>query len=727
MKKLLTLISLLAFVLAGCTEFEEPSPRSEKENNIGAKTRSATQYQYQINLDNPYSLQNVQEALDIVVGTEAPHLTATHHYVRFLPQDSMDMYILVDSLDLDIFPYPFDYDLTPEEMYTHEKTLINGYAWQYCLVSPTFQMPTEMAVEILDYAYLQSDEPGTTRAPGEQLDPDVYGAVIDKAMEITGYATGPQTRASAWQPSATITYDSGVAGENEIKLKNVLVRANTTFNSGEGYTDANGKVTISKGWGGKFKNATQYKIIWKNDKWKIRDRGTGKAKYEGPKQKSHWDFHISGDNETAMHATIHRALNAYYYENHLLAAGLVKNNGLNVRALWNQHDSAGSAYGYFYWIILGMNVNDIYIYGDDPSFPHDRRLKYQILSTTFHELGHASHYRAVINTSGMNRMTHYKNAAEIVKESWARGVQYAYMKSIYPNNSASQLDYFGDYTAIVESLMNQGLTLQQLQSTVVGKTTWEQWRTAVKALRIIPSQIVDMLFDYPCSVVRTNISNNVISGPVDPSLNTTVTYTVPVGSALPSGMSFAGLTVSGGQYTIVSNTGGKLQIKFTSQSLFNITATYKLPDGSNYICTKSIDKSLPAPYRPTFSERRWNQGGPNGMLFVEVSVKYPQTGASYEWVENGVTLTATGPSINVAPLLILNPGTITKRIKCKARLNGMTSEWSEELVVVIVYKDPGSIIFQEPVTGEANGEDSSQDSAETGSQAGDGTDSQAEK
>lgn len=637
-----------------------------------------------MNQGNPYSLQRVQEALDIIEGPDAPDLSATHYYVRFLPQDTMDMYILIDSLDLDLFSYPFDYDLTLAEMEAHENTLINGYGWQYCLVLPSFQLPTEMASEILDYAYLQSDEPSQTRAPGDQLDPDVYAAAIDKAMQITGYAA-PQTFASSntWIPSAKITYDSDIPGENELSLENLLVRVHTTFNYGDGYTDANGNVTISKGWGGKFKKSVHYHIIWKNDKWKIRDRKLGKVKTkDGPWLKDKWSHHISGDNGEAMWATIHRALNEYFYKAHSLSNGLTKINDINVWAHYGEtHEENWN--GFF----QSNNRNQIQIYSHNSSGP---RQKIGVLSTTFHELGHASHYHHIHKILKWNRNTYFHNANLNLLETWARGVQYAYTSSLYPDRYGTVFGYSGDYTGAIESLMWQGISLSQLQTIFMGKTQLEQCRQPVMNLGIAPAWLVDMIFDNPVVPVRVNM-NNPITGPDKPELNTSTTYSIPIN--LPNGVSFDGWTAPGSGCTVTGGLNNRtLTIKFTSYGTYTLAANFTLPDGSLYSASKTI--KLTPPPAPTPIVSAW----PNPVVIgqsVTFTVTNARPGDTYTWEVNGQsTFDLNGPSITVstpfngfAPFayspnaLPVQPGTLHAR--CRVDEGGMV-RWSQLVTVNMV-------------------------------------------
>lgn len=75
------------------------------------------------------------------------------------------------------------------------------------------------------------------------------------------------------------------------------------------------------------------------------------------------------------------------------------------------------------------------------------------------------------------------------------------MNWLYPNQvNKIRPDYFENYTGVVEGLMNQGLTLKQIEGTVVGNRLWRGWRRDVKALHLVDDIIVDMILIIPtCS------------------------------------------------------------------------------------------------------------------------------------------------------------------------------------------------------------------------------------
>ena len=110
---------------------------------------------------NPYSLTNIQAAYDSLAAEEDLEpitFEPSHYYVRFLPQDSLHLYILHDSLYLELFDHPMDRILTVDEKDLYANDLTEGYCWQYTIVPTDFGFPTEFEHEILDEVYIQLED-----------------------------------------------------------------------------------------------------------------------------------------------------------------------------------------------------------------------------------------------------------------------------------------------------------------------------------------------------------------------------------------------------------------------------------------------------------------------------------------------------------------------------------------------------------------------------------------
>jgi hypothetical protein len=510
MKKIFVLLSA-STLFASCAtnsieDFTPPLPPAD-EMETGYWTGPEFISAYKSSPNAIYSLRNVQEALDLLAaeGTtraEAITLEPTHHYVRFLPQNERDIYILHDSLNLDIFHFPFDHELTPEELDLHlDEEKINGYGWQYCLVESDFQMPTEMKWELLDYAYLQPDDEETLTRSGKsyQLPADVYSAAIDKSVEITSTeGDTPQTRASVWQPSGSIKYMSGLPNEpNAVPLEGVYVRANTDLNTGSAYTTSDGTFTIARGAGGRFRNKVHYMVIWyRDDKWKIHD-GAGKAdtKRSGDAWiKEAWNP-VFGNDEFGFCAAIHRALYEYFYGTSPSVANLLKIDGINVLERWGEsrggtypeplsHSALGSRdeieiYGKYRKKDSNGNVM-----GGDLVIPTND----EVLAQMFYNLGGVTYHK---KSPGNSR-------EEKLSIAWCAGVEHAYMTNYYPSYVRA---YFSTrLPAVAVSLLRNGVTIAEIQRVMIqdAPSTLEQCRQLFKSYHlVIPDSTIDLIFDNP--------------------------------------------------------------------------------------------------------------------------------------------------------------------------------------------------------------------------------------
>lgn len=629
MKNLLLLFAAATAVLAACTRFDEDIPKAEPAGN--PETRTDT-----VPPGNPYSLANVRKAYAEIMaeaGIDADTLKASHLYVRFLPQDTVHLYILLDSLNLELFDYPLDSMSDEYEAEKRPSSPVNGYIWQYTVVpAEGFTFPDEMKYEILDEVYIQTPERvraddlvrtglsveaasgnGTERSrdtsavvrrgmkawPEPQMENDLWESVIDRAMINTGNVVpGPVPLGSKWEPAARILYEDDVTGET-VPLEGVKIRVSHFVNVGSGYTDANGEVTGLKGWGGKFRYAVRYKIIFENDrrpKWNLRDGRLGQAKIKGPKQKSRWDYTIrSGNMRESAFAAIHRAVFHFYCVQNAVTKATDGIPTMNISVRWDERDEDRNGNfdptrRSYDW--LG---NPIRIWGKDKNDGTFRK-RYRLTSSAFHELGHSSHWQSVINTSGVNRFSHYHYAQEKLKESYARGVEYYFMAELYPDDIEKiQPQYFENYTGIGQALLNQGITITELQNTVKYCKSWEEWKDRVGKLGRTAGYITDMLFDYPLYNWTRNL-NDIIDGP---GLTYTKTETrwEAAREILSNSVRVKNWSISGSDHTILYVPADKnyIDAEFTALGTKTVTAEVVFPDGTTvHRVSKTIRVTPPA-------------------------------------------------------------------------------------------------------------------------------------
>ena len=68
-------------------------------------------------LTNPYTIANMTAAYNIWFGTSYRTVPTTDLYVRFEPQNETQLVLLEDSLDLELFDHPLDYEVLQEGDY----------------------------------------------------------------------------------------------------------------------------------------------------------------------------------------------------------------------------------------------------------------------------------------------------------------------------------------------------------------------------------------------------------------------------------------------------------------------------------------------------------------------------------------------------------------------------------------------------------------------------------
>jgi hypothetical protein len=672
MKNLLTVL-LCTLLVTACTPFEEPEMVSVEQTEI--ESQPLTRAGAVVSDQNPYSLSNVQEAyndLRTSLGLPAKNIAASHHYVRFDIQDSLMYKTVHDDLGLELIEYPLDRELTVAEMNVYMNDMSN--TWYYTVVPVGFPYPQGVDHEFLDYVYMQGEP--ATRAPGDtpQIDDVNYDLIIEKAMQNNGVNVAPLTRGAAWYPSATIQFQDDY-NDTTIPLEGVKVRCTHFINVGSGTTDENGNVSGIKGWGGKFRNPVGYHIIWDDPKWNIRDGRTGQAKTHGPKQKSHWNKTITNnDTKDSFFTAVHRALWSYFYETYPLTYDITKAriDKMDTGVLWDKDHPKRVARFTAATRTLGGNL--ILAYGKENGSYRER---WEVTSSVFHELGHATHWQAVVDKRGANRWSEYINASDILLESWARGVESSYMRAIYTGHLQGR--YFGDYTAVVESMMNQGMTLKQIEDALVGESEWNNWRSNVLATGYIPAQIVNMIFSdaYLYDPLRVNLTNPITSITDKPVLNTSVTYSVP---APPSGVTFTNWTVTPSTFVATGGTNNRnLTVRFTAAGTYTLSANFTLPNNTTYSATRTVNVVNPLA-KPQIS---WDKYVVWPGETLTCTVANPDFSAVYDWELDGVVW-ARGWGPNQSLLInhhYLNDPSAT--IRCRARIGSQVSEWSNPILVYV--------------------------------------------
>lgn len=488
MNKLIRFYLILTIFLTSCDKLDKTSYQQTDNDNIACtSTRVLT------TASDPYKLDVMQSALDLIAETTPAIneiiLSPTDYYVRFLPADTLQMEIL-QTLGIELFPYPLDSMETPADDIEEEPENFNPETddepfistWTYAVVPYNFTFPEGIQHETLYPVFIQKP---TSLASEQQLSTEVYNQVLSVALTQTGNISSARTASNEWQPSATISYlhQKGETDNQDIyrPLPGVKVRVRQ-------YTNISFKHTNNMGETGAICTArgpVTYDIAWQCCCCNIHKVNTLEmytttlaTSWEGP-----LDYRFDSGQGLAL-AGIYRALRAYFHENHLLTTGLAKPARMNVAFINQYHAEKTGTYDF-------TRRNPIFIWGltNDNRTYRDAQ---STMQTAFHELGHASHFAL----DGTDIIW----SAKRHRESWANGIEYAYMKSLYPDYVGQPNSDSDNYTRVVECLMLQGVPLSQIQKAIHASKWWDGWQDNMKNHCDLPDAIVDMIFNHPNDV-----------------------------------------------------------------------------------------------------------------------------------------------------------------------------------------------------------------------------------
>jgi hypothetical protein len=196
MKKLFTAATLFATLLAGCVQFEEPTPAPNPETATETDaTRAGEIATYPI-LQNPYALDNMQAVYD--EASVDTLLSPTHLYVRFKPQDAEQLVRLKEEYELDLCEHPIEMDVPDGETYVDPTIQEGELGWYYTGVEVDFAFPYSIPYEILEECYVPAEDE-TVYSQGAPVQVEML------AYQRTGYSVGgARTRATRKAPEGHI-------------------------------------------------------------------------------------------------------------------------------------------------------------------------------------------------------------------------------------------------------------------------------------------------------------------------------------------------------------------------------------------------------------------------------------------------------------------------------------------------------------------------------------------
>lgn len=255
-----TIVVPLLLALAACEHIE--SPQGELDRGL-YETVEHGMIQLGEKLDDPYTLENMRNALTKVYPTKADRLdiSVTDLYARFLPKDEAELKAL-QELGLYLMDHPMDYRIVKEgDYYQDPEVGEEAITWQYAVVPHDFSFPEGIRYEVLDECYIAEHDP-VTRAASD-ID---WNLVEREAFRLTGNEgmLSEETKGGgAVAPAGRITIeDPGFSGGKPFGVAGVKVAANIFVKIATTYTDRDGYYRM----GTTFRGDPRYRLVFQNEK-----------------------------------------------------------------------------------------------------------------------------------------------------------------------------------------------------------------------------------------------------------------------------------------------------------------------------------------------------------------------------------------------------------------------------------------------------------------------------
>lgn len=522
-----TMAALLAILICSCQK--EESPLTGQVENHPTQPVLGGNMVLGRKLENPYSVENMRKAFALLspqaksgIGQNAEEvIQTTHLYVKFSPQTEDEVDLLKLDTTLELYAYPLDYEILNDPL---QDNIYVNFTYQdgkpcdyYAAVRVNKTLPSGVKYEILEELFIPdeySDEnpPILTRS-GQSMDENFIETLVEESLKLTGNWKNDNVETkgrSKWRPAGNITYYDEVK-KKKLGVEGLKVRAKRWFTTHTGFTDANGHFECD----GRFKRQADYSFSFEREHFHVRDMEISHNNLKGD-----WNYHMVRENKTSgtiptvspfTYATIFRAAYHYCYKNiHGLQRPPTQEK-LRAKIKIDPVNKTDNANGVFSsGFFMGISAKHIEIYN------HHNRID-EIYATTIHELAHSAHWVR-------NRDFYVKRIQDIVKESWARGVQNYLTTDVYPEYSGGTYNRC-QYTGIVEDLMDaanktrkskyyyengnnwnekeksytdrvSGYTITQIENALNGAATWEEWKNNIKKINNNTKQYVDEAFNY---------------------------------------------------------------------------------------------------------------------------------------------------------------------------------------------------------------------------------------
>ena len=246
-------------------------------------------------LPNPYSIGNMQLAVNILNGTNAETLIANFHYARLKPTTTEQIEAIEDNEELELQDYPMDCAVLQDgDYYQDPNEDPEEINWLYTVVPVGYTAPAGMLYEVITPLFLTKNEllenMAESLAAGVQY---VSRTTEDGSVEIKRTDVSPEIiydrhlNPCEFDPeypcgggggggggTSTPPLPAGIYVEEQracgvattvVPLRQARMVCKRWFKIWRGYTDDNGRFTVTK----RFKNNVKIIVKTKNNNAKV--------------------------------------------------------------------------------------------------------------------------------------------------------------------------------------------------------------------------------------------------------------------------------------------------------------------------------------------------------------------------------------------------------------------------------------------------------------------------
>lgn len=443
--------------------------------------------------ESPYTVENMNKALASLkksaraVNVNDYEITTTHRYVKFIPQSEAHVDSLSTHRKLLLYTYPLDRKIVSSGGYYIDPDAPSDKPMPlYATVEADYKLPTSVPYKtLLNLHNPEESEEYSVVASVNQRHYEFFKLLEEESNRLLGKEISTKSSSYAnrrWVPSGRITtYDSSKGTYVGVYDLKVLFRKGLF--SKYTFTDSNGYFRSRKS----FSDDVSYCFYFQRHDFKITTPGRSHAESVTiATLRKPLSLKFASNDIRSYYANIFRATAHYYFQD-IKSLSRPPGNAALRRALKivanrTQHPDNP--------LIAGSHTsNTIFFSRESLINIYDSSSETKsIYGTVIHELAHASHWR--------HFGKYFEDTDLIVKESWARGVEWSLTSSVYSDYKAS---YHTIYTGVVEDMIDfdtsiagsgdndkrreyvVGYTIGQLEETLDSEHTWTSWKNKIKS------------------------------------------------------------------------------------------------------------------------------------------------------------------------------------------------------------------------------------------------------